>query len=358
MGRTYLSIRFLLCSVFVLFAFPSSSPSAEQAPPPRSIYSCFDLQYLPEVMNQGLVAFRPVEIARYAREQELEVATQVFTMFFSQVFHDAHIGAAEPPGFASIEQCVFNLSMQISTPKPDKKGHFAVGGTTPCVLRTVKPFDWDNLVRNWFPKAVQRKVAGRTYLRMRIDSPAESDEVPWTGGMCFFCPDDRTLVVGDEEQMFELLDRLAANQPAPTPPPGWKEVDRDFAAFVLDLREQKLVNGKFPPEYPWGKDLLKLLDSCQTIAFGFSLDERTNLHVVGTTKNPTSTLAAKKSLQKLIKAARNALTVEGEEGPLKSLVMEILTDLVIETSDAHFNLTASADRNILELLIALGRKPD
>jgi len=349
-------LKIHLLVVALLMYFPACGSSAEPAPAPRPIYPRFDLTYLPEIGEQGLLGLRPAEMSRYAKGAELEVATQLFMMMLSQMYQTTDLDTSEFPNFAAIEQCVFSLTIQITTPKANERGQFIFGARTPCMIRTVDAFDWKNFMGKLFPKSAPKRLAGRTYLRQKLDTPATKDEVPYSGAMCFFIPDNRTLVVCNEEEMFEFLDRLAGEKPGPTPPPGWSEVDRDFAAFVIDLREQKLVTGKFPPDYPWGKDLLKLLDSCQTIAFGFSLDERTALHAVGTTKNAAGSQVAKRSLQRLMKAAKDKITVEAEEGLLKTMALEILTGMSIEVSDIGLSLTASAERNILELLIKLSGK--
>jgi hypothetical protein len=281
------SFRSVGLAVLILLTLPLRSPAAEPAPAPRPIYPRFDLTYLPEITEQGLLGVRPAEIARFAKGQELDMVKQMFMLLMSQFLHEANFDAAEPPDIGNIEQCVCSLQLQVTTPTPEKRGNFLFGGKTPCMIRTVQPFDWGTLARKWFPTAVQRRLAGRNYLRVKVDfsrfrmhTPESSkDEPEFEAVMGLFIPDDRTLVCGSEEEIFDLLDRLAAGKPAPTPPPGWRDLDRDFAAFVLDMREEKPLSGKFTSDYPWGKDLMKLMDSCQTVAIGLSLSERTTLEL-------------------------------------------------------------------------------
>jgi hypothetical protein len=289
---------------------------------------------------------------------------QMFMFIMSQSLHnanvDANFDAAEPPDIGNIEQCVFGLQLQVTTPTPEKKGSFFFGGKTPCMIRTVQPFDWDTLARKWFPTAVPRRLAGRNYLRIKADfsqsnghtSESSKGEPDYELAMGVFIADDRTLVCASEEEIFDLLDRLAEGKPAPTPPPGWNELDREFAAFVLDMREEKPLSGKFTSDYSWGKDLTRLIDSCQTVAVGLSLGERTTLKFIGTTRDEVDVANATKSLHRLIKAARVGLAYE-EESALKTFALEILKNTAIARAGAQFTASTSAERNILKMIAAL-----
>jgi hypothetical protein len=359
-----LSYHLVAAVGLILLGLPARTPAGEPAPAPRPIYPRFDLTYMPEIAEQGLLGFRPGEIARHAKGRELDMVTQMFMFLMSQSIHNANFDvdfdAAEPPDIGNIEQCVFSLQLQVTTPTPDKKGSFFFGGKTPCMIRTVQPFDWNTLARKWFPNAAPRRLAGRNYLRIRVNLPqphghtAESskDEPDFETVFAVFIPDDRTLVCATEEDIFELLDRLAEGKPAPTPPPGWNELDREFAAFVLDMREEKPLSGKFTSDYAWGKDLTKLIDSCQTVAVGISLGERTTLKFIGTTRDEFGAANATKSLRRLLKAARAGLAYE-EESVLKSFALEMLKNTAIASEGAQFTASTSADRNVLKMIAAL-----
>jgi hypothetical protein len=307
---------------------------------------------MPDSGEQGLLGFRPVEIARYIKGPELETVTQYFLYLFSQMVHEADVDAADLPDFAGIEQCVFTFDLQVITPTPTEKGRLYMGGKTPFMIRTVHPFDWNSMVRKWFPKAVEKRLAGKSYLRQKFDAPTAKDEVPYVGVMGFFIPDDRTLVVADEQDVFDLLDRLAEKKPAPTSLPGWSGVDRDFAAIVLDLRTERPVTGRFPRDYPWGKDLYKLADSSQTLALGLSLGDKTQLRLIGTCKDDASARNAARSLKRLLKAADKVLANEEDE-TMKKFAGELLKNTVIESDGSQFSASTSASRNILQMMAAL-----
>ena len=208
--------RLLLGAGLVLALVPAIGRAAEPAPLPRPVpvYPRFDLTYLPEI-GQGLLGLRPAEIVRHAKSPELKSIAALFMLLLGQMIPDADFDAAKFPDLADIEQCVWNLNLKITTPTPDAQGSFLFGWVTPCVIRTVQPFDWNDHVRKWFPKAAAKRIAGRSYVRIKIEHPAEKGEAPWLGSMAFFAPDERTLVIAAEDDMFELLDRLAEGKPAP-----------------------------------------------------------------------------------------------------------------------------------------------
>lgn len=352
MSRLCVPVRLVAYAVLSCCAFPVCGSAAEPAPAPHPIYPRFDLTYLPEIGEQGLIGFRPVEMARYIERQEQEGLNQMFLTMFSLVVRDADLDAAEPPDFANIEQCVFSLQLHVTAPKGNERGTLMLGGTTPCVIRTVRPFDWDNLAIKWFPKAVRKKHADCSYLQIQIRIPDAMDEMSKGTTFGVYIPDDRTLVCGDEEEIIALLDRVAARKPAPVTPPGWSEVDRDFAALVLDVREEQPVTGRFPADYPWGKDLYKLVNSSQTLALGLSVGDRTELRLVGASKDAASARVAVRSMQLLFKAAKKRLIKE-ENDFLKAFTMELLDSLVVESDGSQFTASANADRNILELMLTI-----
>lgn len=344
--------RFAL--ILGLLVFATGSFAAEPAPAPRPTYPRFDLTYYPEIEGQGLVGVRPVEIARRAKGTELAAATTLFKALFTQALVSANLEAAEPPAFAEIEQCVLTLGLHVTTPTADEKGTFYLGGSTPCAVRTVHSFDWDGLIHKWFPKADRKSHAGRSYWRAKVEVGASflTPGSPTNPVIGFFIPDDRTLICGDADDIQAVLVRLAAGGPSPTAPPGWDQVDRAFAALVLDLREEKPLSGRFPPTYPWGKDVMKLMGACKTVALGVTVEERTTLRVVGTTWEPSDTRVALRAVRRLLKAGTEKLNAE-EPGGLNEFALQLLSEAKITSGEHGFNLTMTSDRNALELLESL-----
>lgn len=351
-----ISRQVLVCctrlSLFLLMTLPAGARASEPAPAaPRHTYQPFDLTYLPAVGDQGLIAFRPAEMARHATAPEISAMMQTFLALLSQMLPEADLEAAPPPDFANIQECVLSLSIQVTTPMKDERGTVMAHAGTPCVIRTVSPFNWDRLLHKWFPRAEVKRRAGRPYLRMAFPVPPGIPQAPEELFLAFYTPDTRTLACGNEDEIIELLDRREARGPAPTPPPGWEEVNRELAALVLDLREERPLSGEFPPDYPWGSDLNCFIDATQTLAVGLSVDQHTRIRLVGTCPNSANALQASRALRRLLFAAMIKLVFE-DPGTLRTFAMELLTELRIETSGSRFTATTSGSENVIKLLVA------
>src|SRR5262249_4268648 len=143
------------------------------------------------------------------------------------------------------------------------------------VLRTTKPFDWAGSVKKWFPRAEKTRHAGRDYVRMPWKLPFGDPRQQ----AAIFVPDDRTLVFGDEHQVRKLLARLKAGGRGPTPPPGWKEFERDLIALAFDARTVPCVSGDWPTDPPEAKHARTLVEGVRVLAAGVTVGERTEVRV-------------------------------------------------------------------------------
>jgi hypothetical protein len=349
-----------LLAALVVLASPAFSPAAEQGPAPRAVYPRFAVEYLPKVGGQGVIGIRPAEVARYATKTEVAAASGLVFGTFAQLLGGRELDAAAWPTFADLEQCVCCLQIQVTAPpSKDERGTFMLGGKTPALLRTVRPFDWNLLIRKSFPNATAARHAGRAYLRMPtfFNFP-----LPFVGAlgepMSAFLPDDRTLVIGAEGDIRALLERLTAGKPAPEPPPGWGEVDRDLIAFALDNREVPLISGKFPDGYATGKELEALAGSVRTFAVGLSVDEdRTRVRLVATARNPRQARIAAAALTDFFRRAAE-LTADGEEpDALDLLGSALFKSAAIDHAGSRVTGFLSARGNLVKVLFTLLRGP-
>ena len=347
-------------SALLVLLTPAIATAAERAPAPRAVLPRFDLEYLPRVGGQGVIGIRPAEIVRHATRPEVELASGLVFGTFSQLLGGKPLDAAAWPTFADLEQCVCCLEMRVTAP-PGKgeQGAFLLGGKTPALVRTTRPFDWDRLLRRSFPNATAARHAGRSYLRIPT---AFQFPLPFVGmvgePMAAYTPDDRTLAIGAEGEVRALLDRLAAGRPAPEPLPGWAEVDRDLIAFALDNREVPLISGRFPEGYPAGKELEALAGSLRTLAVGLSTGgDRTRVRLVATTKNGTHARTVADALKSLIRQGAEAVADAKESDPLGAFAAALLNSATIERRGRNVTATLTADGNVVKMLFTLLRGP-
>ena len=209
-SSTFAAILVLASSSLAAAAEPTTAPA------PRPLYPRFAVEYLPMVGGQGVIGIRPAEIAKHATKIEVELASGLVFGTFSQLFGGKELDAAAWPTFLDLEQCVCCLEIRITAPpSKDEQGAVMLGGKTPAVLRTIRPFDWNRVLRKSFPTAAPARHADRAYLRLTPNFPLPLPFIGLLGEpMAAYMPDDRTLVIGSESEIHTLLDRLAAgNRP-------------------------------------------------------------------------------------------------------------------------------------------------
>jgi hypothetical protein len=339
-------------------ALPTPAAAADRAPAPRPLYPRFDLTYLPRVGGQGVIGIRPAEIAKFATGAEVRQAGQLVLGAYSQLLGGWDLDAAEPPSFGEIEQCVFCLQMQITAPKDGERAAFMLGACTPGLMRTVEPYDWDGLLRKWFPKAARTRHAGRTYLRLRFHPaiplpPGSEDRLT----MAAFTPDDRTLVLGTEDEVKGLLERLAAGKPAPQAPPGWDEVDRDFAALALDNRAAPLVSGRFPDDYVAAKETRALADSVRTLAVGLTVGEQTRMRLVATAWSKRAAQQTVEALRGVFRLIDGKGSADAELDAVEEFGVALARSAAFEQGGRRVSGSLAADGNLVKLLLAFLRGP-
>jgi hypothetical protein len=127
-----------------------------------------------------------------------------------------------------------------------------------------------------------------------------------------FVPDGRTLVVGTEDQIKALFDRLKQGKAGVEPPPGWQEVNRDLIAGALDQRQRPCVTGKWPDEPAEAKNIGVLFETLNVSAFGVVMQEApAGGHLVGrlvgTAKNAASAERAAEAIKAQVAVIRTLL---------------------------------------------------
>ncbi len=327
---------------------PPKAATARIAPAPRQLYPKFDLTYLPKVDGQGVIGLRPAEIAKYATREEVKRASYLVLGMCSQMFGGKELDADAWPTFDDLEQCVFCLQFHITAPKEDERGQSFLGGRTPGVVRTVRPFDWNALLKKSFTKATAARHAGRSYLKIPL--PAEIAP-PEGESMAAYIPDDRTMVLGSESEIHTLLDRLAAKKPAPKPLPGWNEVDRDVIAFALDNREEPLISGRFPDDFIGGKEMETLAGSLRTLAVGLSVGDATRVRIVATTRNDSAARTVDGALTSFFSQVGEKVAKGKDLDPLETLGAALLKSATVNRDGRRVTVSLTADGNVLKMIL-------
>ena len=154
-------------------------------------------------------------------------------------------------------------------PKPN--GRLALSS---CTIRTTEPFDWAALLRLFKRDVVELRDGDRIYYRWK--------DTPLAPEVCFYRPDDRTVVFTGELFPAEAEKWVLTHLRRATPPPApaftqakdWDQSRRGLLLVALDNREGRLakpIRGDGPPD-----------DSLSAI---LSLIERVDLWALGLDDN-------------------------------------------------------------------------
>jgi hypothetical protein len=344
-------------SAFLLAA--STAHAAEPAPQPRALYPRFNVELFPRVGGQGVVGIRPAEIARYATSADVQQASSLVFGMFCQLLGGHHLDGPSWPTFADLEECVCCLELRVIAPAGgDEKATFILGGKTPGMLRAVRPFDWEGMLRKSIPYVATARHAGRKYLRI---ANVYQIALPYLGRFgepnAVYLPDDRTFVIGAESEIRGLLDRLASRKPGPEPVPGWSEVDRDLVALAFDNRRTPLVSGRFPADYVAGKELEALAGSLESLAVGLSTSQRTRVRFVAAAKDEVRASTAARALRELVAVMLEVSADNKTPDIIQEFGAALLKSAVVERRGAELSGVLAADGNIVKVLFSLLRGP-
>jgi hypothetical protein len=298
-----------LVALVVALPFIAGGQSAHAAAPPLHPVARplppFDLSYLPHCGDMRVVALRPAEIARLYRWPATwdRCAYGCLWMLVGMI-DGADFGAADPPSFADIEQCVFRIDARLNNPKGDAQGSMMFG-TSSVVLRTVKPFDWSSCVKEWFPRGERLRHAGREYVRTRLDLTPLGHKAEME--FCFFVADDRTLVIDQEDRLKMLLVQLRADPSSPSSQDCLSEASRAVVAASFDNRDRSWMTGKPRDRTPEVEDAMRLFHSLDRVVIGLKYDDRWSIQVHATARTKGAARKAAPALERLLAAGRREL---------------------------------------------------
>jgi hypothetical protein len=312
----------------------------------------FDISYLAADRGQGIVAVRPAAIALLFPQLKADTRFRPFVHLFLQMMVDIDLDVAELPALSELEQCVSNLSLQVSSPSEGQKGTFMFGAAAPVCLRTVRPFDWAGRLAKWFPAAKHEHHAGRDYLTMPCKLLFGKEPMQ----LAFFVADGRTLICSTEPDLRDLLDRLDKGKPGPTPPPGWAAVNRDMFAMVIDARTNPWFKGTWPTDTPELRQAGTLVKGLTVVAAGVSMSAQPKIHLVATARSEKALGKISAALEPLSAAACKQLTdPEQHLSPaLASLLGDCFQKASMEQQGLTLRIETQLPANLVSLLASAG----
>jgi hypothetical protein len=153
-------------------------------------------------------------------------------------------------------------------------------------IRATHPHDWKAFIDAVAPTRKEVSFQGRVYYHVRRGDILKSSfpgvirmisgQDMLLNGMCFYLPDRRTLVLGSEEQVRQMIRRGGAEAPAWARAAGWEKVARGVVAVALNNRDEHMANvwqaaGK-ESWWPALPGLHVVSDRASAFVFGAELD--------------------------------------------------------------------------------------
>jgi hypothetical protein len=289
-----------LVALGVALPFIAGGQSAQAAAPPLRPVARplppFDLSYVPACEPVRLVALRPAEFARLNRCPATfdRLVDQCLSAFVER-WAGGDLRAAAPPAFADIEQCVFQINVQSNHPGGNAKITLTFG-TTSLVLRTVKPFDWSDRVKKWFPKGERVWHTCREYVRAN----AEMD-------CCVFVPDDRTMIIDKEGPLRKFLEDRHSGRPSPSSQDCLGEASSAIGAVSFDNRDRSWLIGK-PPGTPSEQEVILLfINSLDRVVLSLKYGDHWSVQVAATARSEGAAQKVVTGLESLLASGSREL---------------------------------------------------
>jgi hypothetical protein len=186
------------------------------------------------------------------------------------------------------------------------------------MVRTIEPFDWAQQIRAWWPSVREVRDAGRVYYKLTCPQLAPNP--------CFYLPDDRTIVLDDEEPLLRIIRRGA---PATSPyaqGPDWERVSRGLLVVALDNRA-----GRWTQEMQGsGAQTLGLpiVDWVDRWIFGVADADNLACQAIATCADDHGTEATARAVDSLLDAARRLVPPGPDERAELRAMAQLLSGLV------------------------------
>ncbi len=333
---------------------PAAGKVPSGAPAVRPAYALALPLYLREGTS-GVVVFRPSLASRHAGANQLASyvlrdMADVFKISKAAGDNTARPGSLKL-GIEDLESITACLSFGKTKGKDQPEMHTLM--LAPQTFRTVKPFDWLALLRQWGFEFTEVRELGHVYYR--IGGPLKSDLGPRDHAA--YLPDDRTIVV-DEESMIRKL----ARQETPPPPafvrsPEWERACRGLLAVAINNQD-----GAFAKDYDLSRPddavVLSLFKGVDHWTFSVDDAEAVVLRAWAACGNSEASRVIAPIIEALVKQGRDALDREvkspGPPDRITDMSRALLTNLRVEHTDRSIGIRSEGFATIAEFASMLG----
>ena len=259
--------------------------------------------YVPE-NAAGMLAFRPAATVRRAGMAEAMriIADEVGLDEFAEKFHvDLSKPGAHKLGFEDVEWVTCGIGIGRARARDSNNRELHSLSFSGLTIRTIAPFDFLGLLRQWNLECTEVREGGRSYYR--LTGPMQPIFGPHP---CACLLDDRTIVFDEEERILPLIRRQVPMPPSYLRGQDWERASHGLLAAAIDNED-----GKFAKLYDLGRPddalVLELLKGVQHWTFGVADSDSLSTHLSARLlgSEPSQTLA--RTIESFVKMTRDQL---------------------------------------------------
>ena len=339
------------------------------APAPRTVEGTpFDLTYLPpDCCEPGkiqlLVAVRPSVV--FGHPDAGTLATRFDRSFLRLTTRWFGTNWVAGPGVAAIDSILLSGETWVEHSGDKERPYQAIGFARGMVIRTKTPFDWSAAIAAWYPKAKKDRHNGAVFTGIPIPAAllalfapeARSDEFA-KATIPIYIPDDRTLVMGPEDSIRKLIDRVQAREKVPVPV-GWDDVERSSLAVAITVPNRGLVDKLPGGDVEEAKLTFQIARRTKSAVFGLWAGKTTSIRMAFATENPNAAKEVEKRLRDFRPFFAEAVDASAKDipGSTESRFTRMIPDLAhtgrIERNSRTVRVKAETSESLRDLIIPM-----
>ena len=229
--------------------------------------------------------------------------------------------------------------------------------TRGVILRAARPHDWAAFAVGIAPNAVEARYAGQTYYKVQ-------------GGACYYRPDDRTIVVDQEGNLYRYILRAQGLPGEFAWATVWSEVEGSVAAAALDVGVMRMLFTEEMMRQPQAapfQAFSPLWEETTAIVAGVTLEDKLAVRAVLATPTEEGRQKVQETSQALLTLAGNMLKGAQQQAkaaaagqPDAAIAVAfldqfagILKSAQVEVAENSVVVTAAGEAGVVELVASI-----
>ena len=227
------------------------------------------------------------------------------------------------------------------------------------IIRALQPTDWSQLIRSLVPDQVEATYAGEKYYKS-AKNPA---------GMCYFLPDDRTIIVDFEANLRRFISEKANRKPSFPWSDLWRRVEAGQLAAAVDITWLTGASGPLGPLQEQvgatAAAFSPLWEDTRTVVLGFSLTNGLKIEALAACKSEEGGERVAKTTEALLTLVRNLMKQMREQAAnapkeqrafmltLAALADELVNRARVDLDGSTVRVSTDSKVNVADLAEAL-----